>query len=84
MVDSADRVATNRVPIGAATWVAEALSIGRRALVQSSAHGRVFEAEYSGDSLITADPQRPVASGQTVAFYDPDEPDTVVGSALAA
>jgi hypothetical protein len=75
---------TDRVPIGAATWVADPFEVGRRALVQPSAHGSVFEAEYSGDHLIPTKAQRPVASGQTVALYDPDEPDTVVGSALAA
>ncbi len=84
VVDNAERARTDTVLIGPATWVADPFPIGGRALVQSSAHGRVFEAEYSGDSLIASEPQRPVASGQTVAFYDPDDPDTVVGSALAA
>jgi len=84
VVDSADGLRTNQVHIGPPTWVAEPLQVGRRTLVQSSAHGRVFEAEYAGDSLVTTVAQRPVASGQTVALYDPDEPDTVVGSALAA
>ncbi len=84
VVDSAEGLSTNRVPIDRPTWVADPLGVGRRTLVQSSAHGRVFEAEYSGDSLVTTVAQRPVASGQTVALYDPDEPDTVVGSALAA
>ncbi len=84
VVGAVDKLRTNRLQIGPATWVADPLPIGRRALVQSSAHGRVFEAEYRGDSLITPEPQRAVASGQTVALYDPGEPDTVVGSALAA
>jgi tRNA U34 2-thiouridine synthase MnmA/TrmU len=30
------------------------------------------------------EPQRLVAPGQTVAFYDPAEPDVVLGSALVA
>jgi tRNA-specific 2-thiouridylase len=84
VVGSAASLTTDRLPIGLATWVADPLSVGRLALVQSSAHGRVFEAEYSGEFLIPTEAQRPVASGQTVALYDPDEPDTVVGSALAA
>jgi tRNA-specific 2-thiouridylase len=84
VVGRKENLMTDRVPIGAATWVADPFEVGRRALVQPSAHGSVFEAEYSGDHLIPTKAQRPVASGQTVALYDPDEPDTVVGSALAA
>jgi tRNA U34 2-thiouridine synthase MnmA/TrmU len=29
-------------------------------------------------------PQRPVASGQTVALYDASDPDAVVGAGIAA
>jgi tRNA-specific 2-thiouridylase len=84
VVGTVESLATTSVAIGPATWVADPLPIGGCALVQSSAHGRVFEAEYAGDMLIACEPQRPVASGQTVALYDTCEPDTVVGSALAA
>jgi tRNA-specific 2-thiouridylase len=84
VVGTVDRLLSDRIPLGPPTWVDEPLPIGARALVQSSAHGRVFAAEYAGDLLVTDEPQRPVAAGQTVALYDPAEPDSVVGSALAA
>jgi tRNA U34 2-thiouridine synthase MnmA/TrmU len=34
-------------------------------------------------SIVFGAPQRRVAPGQTVALYDPDHPDTVVGSGIA-
>jgi tRNA-uridine 2-sulfurtransferase len=84
VVGSVDRLLSDRIRLGPPTWVDEPLPVGARALVQSSAHGRVFAAEYAGDQLVTDEPQRPVAAGQTVALYDPAEPDSVIGSALAA
>jgi tRNA-specific 2-thiouridylase len=84
VVGPAASLLSDRVDLGAPTWVADPLSVGARALVQTSAHGKVFGAEYAGDFLVTDAPQRPVAPGQTVAFYDPAQPDTVIGSALAA
>jgi tRNA-uridine 2-sulfurtransferase len=84
VIGTADLLRSDRIRLGAPTWVSEPLPVGGRALVQSSAHGRVFAAEYAGDLLVTDEPQRPVAPGQTVALYDPAEPDNVVGSALAA
>jgi tRNA-uridine 2-sulfurtransferase len=84
VVGTVDRLLSDRIRLGPPTWVDEPLPIGARTLVQSSAHGRVFAAEYAGDLLVTEQPQRPVAAGQTVALYDPAEPDSVIGSALAA
>jgi tRNA-uridine 2-sulfurtransferase len=84
VVGTVDRLLSDRIRLGPPTWVDEPLPIGARALVQSSAHGRVFAAEYAGDLLVTEEPQRPVAAGQTVALYDPAEPDSVIGSAIAA
>jgi len=38
----------------------------------------------AGLALRFDDPQRPVAPGQTIALYDPLEPDAVVGAGIAA
>ncbi|MFZ0664638.1 MAG: tRNA methyl transferase PRC-barrel domain-containing protein, partial [Acidimicrobiales bacterium] len=84
VVDSAEHLLADHVMIGAPTWVSDPLGAGERVLVQTSAHGRAFAAEFAGGSLICDAPQRKVAAGQTVAFYDPEEPDSVLGSALAA
>lgn len=84
VVGTAESLLSDRIPLGPPTWVADALPIGGRALAQSSAHGRAFAVEYVGDHLVTDEPQRPVAAGQTVALYDPAEPHTVIGSAVAA
>ena len=64
-------------------------------LVQVSAHGKelngtvaVTSARDDGgveEVLVTLDePQRLIAAGQTVALYDPDRPDSVVGSGIVA
>lgn len=82
VVDSADLLRTRRVEIGSPTWVGDAVSGGDPLLVQASAHGRAFRASFEGDSLACDAPVRRVARGQTVAFYDPADPDDVVGSAL--
>ena len=41
------------------------------AMVQCSAHGQALPAEVSAGALHWRDPQRRVASGQSVVFYDP-------------
>ncbi len=57
-------------------------------IAQCSAHGRPVPATATqvrgGLEVRFASPQRPVAPGQTVALYDPDQPDAVVGSGIAA
>jgi tRNA-specific 2-thiouridylase len=52
-------------------------------LVQTSAHGDVLPGSLRGDVLSWAEPQRRVAPGQSVVFYDPAAPDTVLGGAVA-
>ncbi len=68
-------------------WVSDALPSGSRVFVQVSAHGRPACGTFEGDDLLTVvtldRPQRPVAPGQTVAFYDIGDPDLVLGSAIA-
>ncbi len=59
-------------------------------MAQVSAHGRPAPCSLeAGDDeaglLVRFDaPQRPVAPGQTVALYDADDPDAVVGAGIAA
>ncbi len=84
VVDTLDGLATNRLRIGPATWVREPAALGSAVLVQPNAHGRVFPATVASGEILFDRPQRPVASGQTVAFYDPGDPDSVLGSATAA
>jgi tRNA-specific 2-thiouridylase len=52
-------------------------------LGQCSAHGPADAAELAPDGLRWSQPRRRVAPGQTVAFYDPEAPDQVLGSAIA-
>jgi tRNA-specific 2-thiouridylase len=61
---------------------------GTAAIAQCSAHGRPTPcALHRAGALLSvafATPQRRVAPGQTVALYDPDHPDAVIGSGIAA
>ncbi len=72
---------TSRHIGGAAPGIAEAIA-------QCSAHGEPQPCTLvrRGERLSVefASPQRRVAPGQTVALYDPADPDTVVGSGIAA
>jgi tRNA-specific 2-thiouridylase len=72
------------------TWVDVPLVGGARAVAQVSAHGRpipcTVEAGANGAGLVVRfdSPQRPVAPGQTVALYDAQDPDAVIGAGIAA
>jgi tRNA-specific 2-thiouridylase len=70
------------------TWVDRPLGPGDRAVAQVSAHGRpvpcALVATDDGLQVCFDVPQRVVAPGQTVALYDADEPDAVVGAGIAA
>ncbi|HUP85146.1 MAG TPA: tRNA 2-thiouridine(34) synthase MnmA [Acidimicrobiales bacterium] len=68
-----DETWTDRMPLAA----------GTRVMVQTSAHAVAVAATYEGDGRVALDaPQRRVAPGQTVAFYDEDDA-SVVGSGVA-
>jgi len=58
------------------------------AIAQCSAHGApvpcTVAASPTGVTVTFDHPQRRIAPGQTVALYDPDRPDSVVGSGIAA
>ena len=91
-VGGQDAVARSSVFLSGAsmTWVDGPLRGGARAVAQVSAHGRpilctVDADEERGGLVIRFDSaQRPVAPGQTVALYDADDPDAVVGAGIAA
>jgi tRNA-specific 2-thiouridylase len=91
-VGGADAVARASVflPRDSMTWVDVPLAGGARAVAQVSAHGRPIPCTVDTDEqrsglLIRFDSaQRPVAPGQTVALYDADDPDAVVGAGIAA
>jgi tRNA-specific 2-thiouridylase len=84
VVDTLDRLATSRLRIEAPTWVRDPVAVGSAVLLQPNAHGRVLSGTLGPGEIVFDRPQRPVASGQTVAFYDPADPDSVLGSATAA
>jgi tRNA-specific 2-thiouridylase len=89
VVGRAETAVTGRVELDPTTmtWVGAPLGTGSRAVAQVSAHGRpvgcTFEVDDRGPAVSFDDSQRPVAPGQTVALYDPDRPDAVVGSGIA-
>ena len=91
-VGGAEAVTVSSVflPWESVTWVDGPLVGGARAVAQVSAHGRpvpcTVGTEGGRDGLVIRfdAAQRPVAPGQTVALYDADDPDAVVGAGIAA
>jgi tRNA-uridine 2-sulfurtransferase len=87
-VGSAAEAMTSSVllPESTLTWVDEPLAGGDRAVAQVSAHGRpapcTLDFTEAGLMVRFDRSQRPVAPGQTVALYDPIEPDAVVGAGI--
>jgi len=72
-----------RVPLERVTWVDGGLDAGDRVLAQTSAHGAPGVGVWQGDAFVFDEPRPLVAPGQTVALYDADDPDLVVGAAVA-
>ena len=83
-VGGAEQLRRRRVTLRRWTWVDGALAPGSAALAQTSAHGPAHPCTVESEGLMFDEPQRLVAPGQTVALYDPDRADVVLGSALAA
>jgi tRNA-specific 2-thiouridylase len=83
MVGDESRARTRALALSAWTWSDRALAPGDRAVAQTSAHGRPVPCTLVEGGLEFDEPQRLVAPGQTVAFYDEAQPELVVGSALA-
>jgi tRNA-specific 2-thiouridylase len=84
VVGSLAAAVASEVHVEAPTWVERPLCRGERALAQTSAHGQPARCTWAGGLLRFDEPQRLVAPGQTVAFYDARCPDAVVGAAVAA
>ncbi len=83
-VGEASSALSRDLSLTAWTWVARRLAPGERAVAQTSAHGRPVPCTLRHDGLEFDEPQRLVAPGQTVAFYDATHPEAVLGSALSA
>jgi len=90
LVGDATMALSAELPISDLTWTShpggEVLASGGsvRVLAQASAHGQaqlgvVVDGEVRYDM-----PQRLVAPGQIVAFYDPERPDEVIGAAVSS
>jgi tRNA-uridine 2-sulfurtransferase len=82
-VGSCDDAVGTRVRVDRASWTGPVLTGGARAYAQTSAHGEAALCSVEDDGLVFDEPQPLVAPGQTVAFYDADDPDAVVGAAIA-
>jgi tRNA-specific 2-thiouridylase len=83
----AARVAGVALARGSLTWVDDPLLDGAPMLAQVSAHGRPLPARFNGGDRAAVtffESQRPVAPGQTVAFYDPADAEAVLGAGIAA
>ncbi len=81
LVGSYADLLTERTGLRDMTWVDRPLASGAEVLAQASAHGGATPATFEGERLRWSEPQRRVAPGQTVAFY---EGDAVVGAGMAA
>ncbi len=75
---------TRRLALAFWTWVDAPVPAGAAVVSQTSAHGAPVEAWLRPGGLEFAQAQRLVAPGQTVAFYDPGDPEFVLGSAVVA
>jgi tRNA-uridine 2-sulfurtransferase len=87
-VGKAHQVATRAVGLRpeSLTWCHRPLEDSSRVVAQMSAHGKPVGGEFVAGTpeLRFEDPVRPVAPGQTIALYDPADPDRVVGAGIAA
>lgn len=83
-VGRAEAARARRVPLAGWTWVDRPWPTGARAIVQVSAHGAPVDCTVGPGGLEFDEPRPLVAPGQTVAFYDPADPDAVIGSAVVA
>ena len=80
-VGTGEEAFTREVRVQGETWLDEPLAPGSPVMAQLSAHGPAVAAVFEVGRVRLAEPHRPVAPGQTVAFYDGD---AVLGAAEAA
>lgn len=64
-------------------WAPSTRPVQGGVLAQCSAHGDAHPGRLVGTTLYWDRPQRRVAPGQSVVFYDPAAPDEVLGGAIA-
>jgi tRNA-specific 2-thiouridylase len=81
-VGSRTDLLTGTTPVEAVTWVDGPAS--GPLLGQTSAHGEAAPGLLEAGTLAWTQPRPRVAPGQTVAFYDPADPELVLGAAVAA
>lgn len=79
-VGSAADLMRTSVAVRDVTFSHAPLTPGARVEIQVSAHGKPFLGSFDGDSVTFDEPQRRVAPGQSVVFYDSDK---VLGGAIA-
>ena len=82
VVGNAPATVTTEIAVGSPTWVDRPLECGAHVLAQTSAHGSPAQCTWTPGSVTFDAPHALVAPGQTIAFYDWDEPDVVVGSVI--
>ena len=73
-------IMTSRIDICNLVWTDQPVSVGSRVLVQGSAHGTAIPSVFMGDYIEFDGPQRRIAPGQSVVFYENDD---VLGGSLA-
>lgn len=84
LVGGVESALATHVEVETPTWVDRSLEDGGRAMAQTSAHGRPAPFTWESGCVRFDEPQRLVAPGQTVAFYDLLCPEAVLGAAKAA
>jgi tRNA-specific 2-thiouridylase len=70
----------NELAVGSLVWAD--LPYGGDVMVQCSAHGTAVRAVLDGDTVRWSSPQRRVAPGQSVVFFDPTD-SYVLGGGIA-
>jgi tRNA-uridine 2-sulfurtransferase len=79
-VGDAEDLLRNGVDITDVSFTDDPIANGAAVTLQVSAHGSPFDAIFMGDHIEFLAPQRRVAPGQSVVFYDGDK---VMGGAIA-
>ncbi|HWG73241.1 MAG TPA: tRNA 2-thiouridine(34) synthase MnmA [Acidimicrobiales bacterium] len=79
-VGSLQDLLTDSIGVGAMSWVDRPVEAGTAVEMQASAHGRAVPATWLGDAVVTREPVRRVAPGQSVVLYDGD---AVLGGGIA-
>ena len=76
------QVTVLRIDPETVTWTGAPSLAGEETSVQVRSHGAALRAWFEEGAIRLDQPTDPVAPGQTVAFYDADQPEVVRGSAV--